>query len=107
EEMVGGEWLEQVTMPFGLLPAAFLDIDPNVGIGNQFIEALYGYGPDDSPYDIAIGNVGLDAATDAYGWVTSDDWTRGATVPEPATMLLLGSGLVGLAGIARKKRNKK
>ena len=40
-------------------------------------------------------------------WVfASNDPAHLGVVPEPATMLLLGSGLIGLAGFARKKSKK-
>ena len=45
------------------------------------------------------GNTGIDN-------VVVDSGSTPAEVPEPATMLLLGSGLVGLAGFARRKFKK-
>jgi len=66
----------------------------DTGLGPQFMD-LSGFG--------IIGHVYFNSYADPFG-ADIDNLTF-TTVPEPGTLLLLGSGLIGAIGVIRRKIN--
>jgi len=119
--------LEAAELVFGTLPAG---IEYAISTDDTFVDHLAWYdGWGQTDYlNYTPGSVGLaedintdpggDGFNDNYGWgdwsaytnhhvsytAGSDNYVFKSVVPEPTTMLLLGSGLIGLAGFRRRFR---
>jgi hypothetical protein len=77
------------------------------GFTQVFTAQALGLGPGEHTIELAISDAG-DSILDSAVFIQAGSFSDKPIdpVPEPATMILLGAGLVGLAGFGRKKFKK-
>lgn len=98
----GGGNFFPLTSPFtsGRIFASYSGMTATLDIDDDFdgiIEQSYSY-----TYGTATGGTGIGLGL--YGTAQADNFGSGVT-PEPSSLFLLGSGIVGLAGVLRRKIN--
>ena len=80
----------------------FLDLGGVSFVSNGVDYNIY-YNAATNSYFECNSNTNGNACSPGQGLPITGNLTEVATVPEPGTLMLMGSGLIGLAGMARRK----